>query len=317
MNLWHDNQGRLLSLWRFLLGLLVAFVANFIAIGVAFSLSHNSNRILEAVYRPLTLILLLVGYALLLMSADRVHEHFFAAMGLGRFSGWRRQTLEGLAIGTGLIVVAVVAMAIFGDLRATVSISSRTIWLAISELFILATAAMGEELMFRSYPFQRLREAGGPVVAVVVMSLLFGMAHRGNPHASTLAMLNTCVIGALLCVAYLRTGALWMSWGIHFAWNTALGLVFGLPVSGLTDFAVMAKTRASGPRWMTGGSYGIEGSWLGTIVIVLGLVPVVLLTRREAALARTRADATATPPSDGWEQQNSTDQPPPGRIQEY
>ena len=88
------------------------------------------------------------------------------------------------------------------------------------------------------------------------------------------------LIFLLLLFIVPRTGALWMSWGIHFAWNTALGLVFGLPVSGLTDFAVILRTRASGPRWVTGGAYGIEGSVVGTVVILLGFIPVILLTRR-------------------------------------
>jgi membrane protease YdiL (CAAX protease family) len=291
-----DSQGRVRAVWRFLLGVVVAVVANFIAIGVAGPLSRGQARLLEALYRPLTMLLLLCGYALLLMSADRVDEGLFSAMGLGRFSGWTRQALWGVAIGAVLTVVAVIWIVISGDLRAvTVTVSSRTLGLALVELFILSTAAMGEELMFRGYPFQRLVEAAGPVLAVAVMALLFGFAHGGNPHASKLAMVNTCAIGALLCAAYLRTGALWMSWGIHFGWNTALGLVFGLPVSGLTDFAVVLRTRAAGPRWVTGGAYGIEGSVVGTIVILLGFVPVILLTRGSAGEPEILMDSHAPP----------------------
>jgi hypothetical protein len=200
-------------------------------------------------------------------------------------------------------------------------------------LFILATAAMGEELMFRGYPFQRLLEATGPVIAVVIMSFLFAIAHGGNPHASRLAMVNTFAIGTLLCIAYLRTRALWMPWGIHFAWNAVLGLVFGLPVSGLTDFAVVVKARASGPRWITGGAYGIEGSVVGTIVIVLGFIPVVLLTRGRTSagqqLPPEHSYPVSAPPGDTgqanvqpdvaqpgeWEQ-NESDQHSPRRIQE-
>jgi membrane protease YdiL (CAAX protease family) len=283
VTLWHDDQGRLRPGWCFLLGIIVALIANYIAIGVAGPLSHRSTKLLELIYRPLTTVLLLAGYALLLMSADRVHERLLAAMGLGRFPAWVRQAAWGLAIGASLVTLAVVWIVVFGDLSAvTLTISSRTLGFAAGELFVLAAAAMGEELMFRGYPFQRLLEATGPVVAVIVMSSLFAFAHGGNPHASKLAIVNTFAIGALLCVAYLRTGALWMPWGIHFAWNTALGLVFGLPVSGLTEFAVLVRTRATGPLWVTGGAYGIEGSAVGTIVIVLGFVPVLLLTRYSA-----------------------------------
>jgi uncharacterized protein len=312
VSLGHDSQGRLRPGWRFLLGVVVAEVAKFIAIGVAGPLSHGSARLLEALYRPLTMVLLLGGYALLLMSADQVHERWPAAMGLGRFPGWIRQARLGMALGAALIVAAVAWIVIFGELATVrLSLNYHTLALALLELFVLATAAMGEELMFRGYPFQRLVETTGPVFAVILMSLLFGFVHRGNPHASKLALFNTCAIGALLCVARLRTGALWMPWGIHFAWNTALGLVFGLPVSGMTDFAVIVRTRATGPPWVTGGAYGIEGSVVGTIVILLGFIPVILLTRgRTSAVEQVSPDYShpVSPPS------LASGQAPPGET---
>jgi hypothetical protein len=84
-----------------------------------------------------------------------------------------------------------------------------------------------------------------------------------------------------------------MPWGIHFGWNTVLGLVFGLPVSGLTDFSVIVKSRALGPKWLTGGAYGIEGGALGTIVIVLGLLPMLWFTRNGRFCAEPVADGRA------------------------
>ena len=83
---------------------------------------------------------------------------------------------------------------------------------------------------------------------------------------------------ALLAAAYLRTRSLWMPWGVHFAWNLTLGLGFGLPVSGLSDFAVAVQGTAQGPEWLTGGSYGIEASLTGTVIILVGLLVLVRLT---------------------------------------
>lgn len=333
MTLWHDNQGRLRSGWRFLLGALAALIANYIAIAMAWPLSHGNARLLESVYRPLTMLLLLGGYALLLLSADQVEERLLLAMGLGRFPGWLRQALLGIVIGGSLVTLAVAWILVAGKLAVvTFKFNHHTLGLALVELLILAAAAMGEELMFRGYPFQRLVEAAGPVIALLVMSLLFAFAHKGNPHASKVAMVNTFAIGALLCAAYLRTGSLWMPWGIHFAWNTALGLVFGLPVSGLTEFAVILRMRATGPSWVTGGAYGIEGSMVGTMVIVLGFAPVLWLTRRPrgrfaqpvAAGETMPVEAQAHSPSlgdsaPGWRPPDGAgtpDEAPSRRIQE-
>ena len=124
MSLWLDNQGRVRPGWRFLLGAVVAVIANFIAIGVAGPLSHSQTRLLEALYRPLTMVLLLGGYALLLMSADQVHERLFSAMGLGKFPGWVRQALWGMAIGTALTVVALAGFAV--GLRVQDRLDQRT-----------------------------------------------------------------------------------------------------------------------------------------------------------------------------------------------
>jgi hypothetical protein len=105
--------------------------------------------------------------------------------------------------------------------------------------------------------------------------VLFGAVHLNNPGASVWGFLNTIVVGVLLSVAYLRTRSLWLPWGLHFGWNFALGAVFGLPVSGLNDFSVMLTSSAQGPRWLTGGAYGMEASATGTLVLVLGLIVIV------------------------------------------
>ncbi|MGI9102366.1 MAG: CPBP family intramembrane glutamic endopeptidase [Terriglobales bacterium] len=309
MNPWLDSYGRLRSGWRFLLGVIVWFLANYIAIAIAGPLSHDRARYLDAMYRPLALLFLLAGFSFLLVTADRVEGNPLPALGLGRFPGWLRQLAIGLAIGAGLIAIAFACIAAFGNLREIkFTISNHSLELALVELMILATGALAEELMFRGYPFQRLLESMPGAIAVLIMSVLFALAHWGNPHTSRMAMINTAAVGVLFSVAYLRTRALWMPWGLHFAWNTALGMVFGLPVSGLTDFAVLVRTRATGPRWLTGGAYGIEASALGLVVILLGFIPVLLVTRR-------KPQPVASSAQPAWDQQSSPDRPAAGGIQ--
>ncbi len=64
--------------------------------------------------------------------------------------------------------------------------------------------------------------------------------------------------GVLLSIAWLRTHGLWLPWGLHFAWNASLGILFGLPVSGDIGFlhrrsyptptAALAHRRRLRPR---------------------------------------------------------------------
>jgi hypothetical protein len=45
-------------------------------------------------------------------------------------------------------------------------------------------------------------------------------------------------------------------------------------VSGLRLFNVVVRTSASGPNWVTGGSYGVEASATTVVTILVGIVMV-------------------------------------------
>jgi hypothetical protein len=178
----------------------------------------------------------------------------------------------GCAIGSLLVIVAVLPVVIWGGVSFRTSFSSHNLARAAIVVGVLVTGSLAEELMFRGYPFQRLVEAIGPAGAIVVFSALFGVVHLSNPGASVWGLTVTVAIGVVLSATYLRTRALWLPWGIHFAWNTVLGLLLGLPVSGLRLFNVVIHTSVTGPKWLTGGSYGIEASAPGAFAVVMGLV---------------------------------------------
>lgn len=278
MTLWFDEDGKLRLGWRIVLAILLSIAANVIAIQIA-GAAARSDRAADAVYRPAVMLLLIGIYSALLLFADRIEHNPLGAMGLRRHHAIRH-SLAGMALGTAMISMAVLAIALFGRLSFTLRFNGHVAGLLLVEILILLTGAMAEELMFRGYPFQRLLEGVGAMGAVLVMSALFGLAHVGNPHSSFWAVTNTIAIGVLLSWAYLRTRTLWLPWGIHFGWNAALGIGYGLPVSGLREFSVLVQGKATGPTWLTGGAYGIEGSALGTLVIILGFIPLYLCTRR-------------------------------------
>jgi hypothetical protein len=57
---------------------------------------------------------------------------------------------------------------------------------------------------------------------------------------------------------------------VHWGWNWALGSFFGLPVSGLHLVShPLLNANDSGPSWLTGGNYGIEGGIACTISMTL------------------------------------------------
>jgi hypothetical protein len=66
---------------------------------------------------------------------------------------------------------------------------------------------------------------------------------------------------------------------MHFAWNASMGILFGLPVSGLGDFSSVIRTRAVGRHWLTGGAYGPEAAFFTLGAIVIAIVVLLLVTR--------------------------------------
>ena len=282
MNPWVGEDGRLRAGWRALLGFFVAYLCSWLALEVAMMLPAGHPRLFEAVYRPAAMVLLLGGFSLLLLVADGIEDSPLSAMGLNSGRQRFRQAVMGVLLGGAMIGLAVPELAVWADLTFHVQLNSHTALLAAVEVYVLATGAMAEEVAFRGYPFQRLIEGVGPILAVAIMSALFAAVHLSNPGASVWGFINTIGVGILLSLAYLRTRSLWLPWGIHFGWNATLGLLLGLPVSGIMDFAVLVKGSAHGPQWLTGGAYGLEASALGSLAIALGCVGVLVLTRPPA-----------------------------------
>jgi membrane protease YdiL (CAAX protease family) len=133
---------------------------------------------------------------------------------------------------------------------------------------VLIFGALGEELIFRGYPFQMLAGKYGTFQILLPSGVLFAAAHAGNLNASRLALFNTFLWGVLLGYALIRSGDLWLPTGIHFGWNFTLPL-FGVNLSGfrmgLTGYTL--EWRAS-DLW-SGGSYGPEASVLTLIVVII------------------------------------------------
>lgn len=175
---------------------------------------------------------------------------------------------------------------------------------AAAYIITFSLAAALEELLARGYIFQCLIEGIGRVAAVAATSILFGLGHVMNPHATVISLLNTVLAGVWLAAGYLKTRSLWLPTTMHMAWNFFLGYVFGFPVSGLRLSQSMLEAQSTGPEWVTGGAYGPEGGVLCTAVILLGSTCLVFSNRihasaRATALWLPQEDSRTGVPPDG------------------
>lgn len=269
---------------RFVLAVALALIVNMVLPRITFGVFGNHVVLADAAYRWLGCGILLAGFLFFTRVLDHVEGDAWYYMGLPRASSAVFQILAGIGFGALLITIAVIAIRVMGGGRDVhVELTARAALRLLEVSLLLLGGAMLEELMFRGYPFQRLLEAIGVPGAIVVLSVFFGAVHLGNPNSGgfwSWGFFNTLAVGILFAVAYLRTRTLWFPFGVHFGWNFFLGVVYGLPVSGIKDFSVVVRATARGSRLLTGGAYGIEASLTGSAVILLGLLLIGFLPKR-------------------------------------
>jgi len=226
--------------------------------------------IFVAVYATSNVALLLLAW-LFLTVFDR---RSFRVLGIWFFAGWGREVVAGVGLGVAVLVVCVGFSVTFRAVvfQGMADLSSASLLGLAKTALLLFFAAANEEFLFRGYAFQRLVDSLGALWTVLITSALFGIAHLFNPSPTPLSTANTVLAGVLLSLAYLKTRALWLPIGLHWAWNFTMGPVLGLPVSGLNVTPTLFRAESTGPQWLGGGAYGPEGGVLMTAVCVVAIL---------------------------------------------
>jgi membrane protease YdiL (CAAX protease family) len=275
------EDGLLRPIWRvllfvFVLGIGVTAVSRGLNALLPYvpALSSETSRFGSIVQHLPFYSVMLVVTALFIRVFDR---RSVRTLGLWFYAGWWREAALGIFCGGALIAATVGGIVVSGGAYYLGLGGDAAFWVlgAIGTAVFVLLAAAAEEIAFRGYAFQRLVDSIGQLGAVVVLSALFGIVHLKNPgHPTAISTANTALAGVLLAVAYLKTRGLWLPLGLHWAWNFFLGPVFGLPVSGFTRpfQPYLFKAQVRGPEWLTGSTYGPEGSILLTVACVAAIV---------------------------------------------
>lgn len=148
----------------------------------------------------------------------------------------------------------------------------------ISMIILFILVGWNEEILFRGYRFQNLREGLPSLIAVLITSGWFGIVHFANPHASWISGIGILLAGTLLTLPVIWTGELWISIGLHIGWNLFEGPVFGFPVSGIRTYT-LTRISINGPEIFTGGDFGPEAGLVLIPAILVGLVLTYTFTR--------------------------------------
>lgn len=273
-NLLLDSQQYLRSGWRVVL----FFVSTIVLYYLSAILAKLTGVVpFQSFYFLFYLDVILATY-LMIRFVDRRR---FTSVGIAYHGKIVKELLLGILIGAIMIgLVGGVELAV-GAIKLRVRPQSFVLFIrnfGLSFIFF-GFFAMGEELIFRGYPFQALIEGMGAVGATILMSVSFGLIHMSNPSASFFSVLNTVLAGVWLSVAYLKTRTLYFPFGMHFSWNLVESFFLSLPVSGLLTNRTIFIPTDYGPHWLTGGRYGPEAG-VGTTVIIVAAIIYFLLEKR-------------------------------------
>lgn len=267
---------RLRAYLEFIAAVLYFFVARSFARNVAVGI----HRDLWAPFVEQLLVagLLILGYAAFGSLFDR-QPGSIAAQGLPLRSGWTREFATGMAVGWGAVVACVIPMVIIGGIAMVITTQSSAWPWVLADAVYFALLSLGEEVAFRGYGFQRFAAVVGSSGAAFGFALFYAIVYALLPGATNASIAISVVFSFLLTTAYLRTRALWLSWGINFAWKASQALIFGLAVRGVSSHSPIVEGNPMGPFWLTGGGFGLDASWFACLALLAAFPVVYRVTR--------------------------------------
>lgn len=243
----------------------------------------GDHRVVETLFMMLVYgalaLCALVGARLFGRNACRAGDKPLCCVSLGLFAGV-----------TGLVAAIAVSAAAGALVPGTAPGLSATplLW----GLLLVAVQAGGEELFFRGWVQPVLSERLGTVLAVLATALLFAGLHLAGGVRSPLSLLNLLLGGVMFGLAAAHGRGIAGAFGLHFGWNAAEQLLFGLlPNPGTGSFGALLDLDLVGLASLGGSAEGLNASLAMTLALLALIVPQAIAARR--TLAGGSGDAPA------------------------
>ncbi|GAA2355702.1 type II CAAX endopeptidase family protein [Saccharopolyspora halophila] len=275
------------------LGLVVAMVCLLVGplpMTVALVLASGiwPSRLVDANYpigEQMVVMLAFGGAAVLLAAWVLLKERrplgslgFFPAVHIGRNLG------AGALVAVVLLAVPVGAGLLGGWYTTGLTAGLPLIAVAVA-LTGFVVQACTEEVITRGYLMQVAFRKWGLVAAVAFQAAVFALLHGVNFDVGLLALINILLVGLLLGIWALAEGSLWGVCAFHVVWNWCQGNIAGIQVSGMNLEATLLTTEPApgAASSLTGAGFGIEGSVLTTVALLIAIAIAALVLRKRLA----------------------------------
>ena len=182
--------------------------------------------------------------------------------------------LKGFGIGLTLFLLTLLGLVVLGQYRfESIHLNLYSLTFVVFTIPFWILQGTAEEVVSRAWLLPQLASRTNLKLAVVISSIFFTLLHMGNSGLIPLSLVNLFLFGVAMALYLLKTDTVWGVAGIHGAWNFAQGNLFGILVSGQpSGTSLMTFLPQGNQDWLSGGSFGIEGSIMTSLVLLLLIV---------------------------------------------
>ncbi|HDR7711440.1 CPBP family intramembrane glutamic endopeptidase [Bacillus thuringiensis] len=229
---------------------------------------------MKGIYDNVRMVLTFGGAIFILFIWVRfVEKRPFSSIGFWK-EKWMRKYLKGALIGFVFISTPVILLLLMGSVKLQVQhITSTVIVGIVGSLVAFLIQGATEEIIVRGWLFPVLSVRSRIWIGIVVTSFLFGFLHLLNPGITILSISNIILVGVFAAFYVLKDSSLWGICAWHSIWNWAQYNVFGFAVSGMTMYSTpLFKPVTTGSEFLHGGTFGIEGSIITTIMLTIASI---------------------------------------------
>lgn len=279
-NLFYNDDNRLRTIWRILIFICLLFLA----LSPLILINNSHLQFFGAA------LILLFG---LYLNSKYLDKRDFSEYGLV----FKKRSFVHLFIGILIGGFSVVLIFWVGKVMGVLSISEAGPPQSLQLLFPFALkmllVGVLEEAFFRGYLFtnfydgfksKTISKKQALVIALILSSVCFGLAHFNNSNASILSIIFLSINGMVWCTPFILTKSLGLSIGLHTAWNFTQTQI-GFTMSGNKALNPFFKIENNGSNLLTGGEYGPEAGILGLIgfmaMLLLSLIYLNLVRKND------------------------------------